>query len=330
VKVNILGELVEKGSTTFSVDTNGFHLHSAIYSARPDMAVFFTYKHLLLQGVESYPLHEALLIGDVAYFDYNGSMEDENDRVELQKSLGPTAKVLVLRNHGILALGDTVEEAFYRVYHIQSACEIQVSSLCSVGKVEDLILLDREKHRPYQAGSVGWAGSTFGPMQKSRLGEHEFEALMRMLDNLWLKAEEVKMTSGSAIKIENPNQFVPLFTDPREVLETRNKSADSELGESGGRRKLLRARHSNNTEPEPPNPFSQLTDQELEEYKKEVQRKQLGIEGEEDQSMDEGVTSPTKSPSAVVSKSRFLHQQSQMESRKGDDYIRLHSPKKTD
>lgn len=28
------------------------------------------------------------------------------------------------------------------------------------------------------------AVSTFGPMQKSRLGEHEFEALMRMLDNL--------------------------------------------------------------------------------------------------------------------------------------------------
>ncbi|XP_039624363.1 beta-adducin isoform X1 [Polypterus senegalus] len=420
VKVNILGELVEKGSTTFSVDTNGFHLHSAIYSARPDVRCVLHLQTPATAAVSSMkcgilPLsHEALLIGDVAYFDYNGSMEDENDRVELQKSLGPTAKVLVLRNHGILALGDTVEEAFYRVYHIQSACEIQVSSLCSVGKVEDLILLDREKHRPYQAGSVGWAGSTFGPMQKSRLGEHEFEALMRMLDNLgyrtgyayrhpfmqertkprseveipatvtaftfedipiprsalkqhahrqqqektrwlntpntymrvsqsegspstkttWLKAEEVKMTSGSAIKIENPNQFVPLFTDPREVLETRNKireqnrqdvksagpqsqllasviteksrspSADSELGESGGKKEAVEEPDTVTTpEPEPPNPFSQLTDQELEEYKKEVQRKQLGIEGEEDQSMDEGVTSPTKSPSAVVSKS---------------------------
>lgn len=33
------------------------------------------------------------------------------------------------------------------------------------------------------------------------------------------------------------------------------------------------------TEPEPPNPFSQLTDQELEEYKKEVERKKLGLDG---------------------------------------------------
>lgn len=37
--------------------------------------------------------HEALLVGDVAYYDYNGAMEQEEERVELQKSLGPTCKV---------------------------------------------------------------------------------------------------------------------------------------------------------------------------------------------------------------------------------------------
>lgn len=37
--------------------------------------------------------HEALLVGDVAYYDYNGVMDEEEDRVDLQKSLGPTCKV---------------------------------------------------------------------------------------------------------------------------------------------------------------------------------------------------------------------------------------------
>lgn len=37
VKVNILGEVVEKGSTGLGVDTDKFSLHSAIYSARPDV-----------------------------------------------------------------------------------------------------------------------------------------------------------------------------------------------------------------------------------------------------------------------------------------------------
>lgn len=45
-------------------------------------------------------------------------------------------------------------------------------------------MLDRATHKPNPTGTVGWAGSTFGPLHKSRLGEHEFEALMRTLDNL--------------------------------------------------------------------------------------------------------------------------------------------------
>lgn len=37
MKVNILGEVVERGSTNLSVDAEKFSLHSAIYSARPDV-----------------------------------------------------------------------------------------------------------------------------------------------------------------------------------------------------------------------------------------------------------------------------------------------------
>ncbi|KAJ8380241.1 hypothetical protein SKAU_G00010190 [Synaphobranchus kaupii] len=37
VKVNVLGEVVERGSTTLGVDVAAFSLHSAIYSARPDV-----------------------------------------------------------------------------------------------------------------------------------------------------------------------------------------------------------------------------------------------------------------------------------------------------
>lgn len=36
---------------------------------------------------------------------------------------------MVLRNHGLVALGETIEEAFHYVYHSQQACEIQVGSI---------------------------------------------------------------------------------------------------------------------------------------------------------------------------------------------------------
>lgn len=41
-------------------------------------------------------------------------------------------KVLVLRNHGFVALGESVEEAFYSIYHIQTACQIQVGVHTSI------------------------------------------------------------------------------------------------------------------------------------------------------------------------------------------------------
>uniref|UniRef100_A0A673FRE9 Class II aldolase/adducin N-terminal domain-containing protein n=1 Tax=Sinocyclocheilus rhinocerous TaxID=307959 RepID=A0A673FRE9_9TELE len=378
VKVNILGEVVEKGSTTLGVDLSAFSLHSAIYSARPDVRCLLHLHTPAIAAVSAMkcgllPLsHEALLVGEVAYYDYNGVMEAEEDRVELQKSLGPTCKVLVLRNHGIVALGESVEEAFYTIYHIQTACQIQVAALCSAGGEQNLIMLDRNIHRPVATGTVGWAGSTFGPMHKSRLGEHEFEALMRTLDNLgyrtgyayrfpvllersrtrrevevpatvtsfsfhedgvqphprlhphaqrqqqktrwlntpnvyqkvsqdqaspghrttWQKAEEITQGSGLAIKIENPNQFVPLFTNPQEVLETRNKIREQnrqDMKTAGPQSQVLASVITENSppspeaveppatlEPETPNPFNELTDQELEEYRKEVQRKQHG------------------------------------------------------
>lgn len=37
--------------------------------------------------------HEALLLGEVSYFSYYGDEDDKQERMELQKALGPTAKV---------------------------------------------------------------------------------------------------------------------------------------------------------------------------------------------------------------------------------------------
>lgn len=36
---------------------------------------------------------EALILGDIAYYNYQGSLDEQEDRRELQKALGPSAKV---------------------------------------------------------------------------------------------------------------------------------------------------------------------------------------------------------------------------------------------
>lgn len=46
----------------------------------------------------------------------------------LLDSFSRVFQVLVLRNHGVVALGETMEEAFHYIYNVQYACEIQVRS----------------------------------------------------------------------------------------------------------------------------------------------------------------------------------------------------------
>lgn len=39
---------------------------------------------------------EALILGDVAYYDYQGSLDEQEERIQLQKVLGPSCKVFNL------------------------------------------------------------------------------------------------------------------------------------------------------------------------------------------------------------------------------------------
>ncbi|KAL6465177.1 hypothetical protein MHYP_G00253100 [Metynnis hypsauchen] len=169
VKVNILGEVVERGSTTLGVDLSAFSLHSAIYSARPDVRCLLHLHTPATAAVSAMkcgllPLsHEALLVGEVAYYDYNGVMEEEEDRVDLQKSLVPTCKVLVLRNHGIVALGNLWRKpstpSTTSSLPAKSGCQ-----RCAVqGGEQNLILLDRTTHRPNPTGTSGLGRIHFRP-----------------------------------------------------------------------------------------------------------------------------------------------------------------------
>lgn len=36
---------------------------------------------------------ESLILGDVAYYDYQGSLDEQEERIQLQKILGPSCKV---------------------------------------------------------------------------------------------------------------------------------------------------------------------------------------------------------------------------------------------
>lgn len=389
VKINLQGEIVDRGSTNLGVNKAGFTLHSAIYAARPDVKCIVHIHTPAGAAVSAMkcgllPLSpEALCLGEVAYHDYHGILVDEEEKTLIQKNLGPRSKVLILRNHGLVTMGETVEEAFYYIHNLVSACEIQVRTLASAGGPDNLVLLDPGKYKKSRSPESPSGDAVTHP--KWLVGEQEFEALMRMLDNLgyrtgypyrcpalrdkakkysdveipasvtgyslgsdgdsgtcsplrhsfqkqqrektkWLNSgradeasddgqnggspksktkwtkEEGLRTATSAV----PNLFVPLNTDPKEVQEMRNKIREQNLQDiktAGPQSQLLcgvvmdrsmaqgelvtasKAIIEKEYQPRVivssagPNPFNKLTDRELEEYRREVERKQKDAEG---------------------------------------------------
>ncbi|XP_073333694.1 alpha-adducin isoform X2 [Pagrus major] len=407
VKINLQGEIVDRGSTNLGVNQAGFTLHSAIYAARPDVKCI-VHVHTAAGAAVSamkcglLPISpEALSLGEVAYHDYHGILVDEEESTLIQRNLGPNSKVLILRNHGLVTVGETVEEAFYYIHNLVTACEIQVRTLASAGGPDNLVMLDPGKYkaRPRVPEPAGDGSSTH---PKWQVGEQEFEALMRMLDNLgyrtgypyrcpslrdkakkysdaeisssahggysygedsdsgarsplkhsfqrgqrdktrWVNASgrpdepyedgpdgsspksKPKWTKEEGLRqAAVANQFIPMNTNPKDVLEMRNKIREQNLQDiktAGPQSQVLCAstveRSFNQGElvtaskaiiekeyqpkvivsKQGPNPFTKLTDQELEEYRKEVEQKQKGPEVQERDGGREGSASSVPCP----------------------------------
>uniref|UniRef100_A0A3Q3FZR9 Alpha-adducin n=1 Tax=Labrus bergylta TaxID=56723 RepID=A0A3Q3FZR9_9LABR len=424
VKINIQGEIVDRGSTNLGVNQAGFTLHSAIYAARPDVKCIVHIHTPAGAAVSAMkcgllPISpEALSLGEVTYHDYHGILVDEEESTLIQKNLGPTSKVLILRNHGLVSVGETVEEAFYYIHNLVTACEIQVRTLASAGGPDNLVMLDPAKYkaRPRVPEPAGDGSSTH---PKWQVGEQEFEALMRMLDNLgyrtgypyrcpalrdkgkkysdaenassahggysygedsdsgarsplkhsfqrgqrdktrWVNAggrpdepyedgpdgsspkSKPKFTKEEGLRqAAVANQFIPMNTNPKDVLEMRNKIREQNLQDiktAGPQSQVLCAgtgmeRSFNQGElvtaskaiiekeyqpkvivsKQGPNPFTKLTDQELEEYRKEVEQKQKGPEVQGRDDSKEGSASnvpcpePEKQPRGQASDSQPL------------------------
>jgi ribulose-5-phosphate 4-epimerase/fuculose-1-phosphate aldolase len=133
VKVDMAGMPVEP--TPFITNPAGFTIHSAIHMAREDAQAVMHLHTPHGQAVSAHaegllPLTQtAMLIrGDVAYHDYEGVAVDLDERERLIANIGDKGAML-LRNHGTLALGDTVGEAFLRLYFLERACEAQILAL---------------------------------------------------------------------------------------------------------------------------------------------------------------------------------------------------------
>ncbi len=132
VKIDLEGRVLD--DSPYDVNPAGFTIHSAIHSARHDAACVLHTHTVAGVAVSSLagglrPCNQwALQFYDrVVYHDFEGIALDAGEKVRLVEDLGPTARVLILRNHGLVTLGRTIPEAVILMLNLERACKVQVA-----------------------------------------------------------------------------------------------------------------------------------------------------------------------------------------------------------
>ena len=120
----------------------GFVIHGAIHEAKPELHCVMHTHSPASMAVSSLkkgllPMTQmAMRFDRVAYHDYQGVALDLQERKSLVEDLGE-ADVMLLRNHGALAVGRTVGEAFNSLYRLEKAC---IAQLLAQGASDEIVL----------------------------------------------------------------------------------------------------------------------------------------------------------------------------------------------
>ena len=135
VKVDVEGNIVLDNRHV--VNEAGFTIHSAVHMCREDAhAVMHLHTDAgvavssTTEGFLPLNQHALFVYHDLAYHDWEGVALNLDERERLVTDLGGK-HLMMLRNHGTLALGGSVPSCFMRMYYLERACQIQVNALAA-------------------------------------------------------------------------------------------------------------------------------------------------------------------------------------------------------
>jgi ribulose-5-phosphate 4-epimerase/fuculose-1-phosphate aldolase len=119
----------------YGVNEAGFTIHSAVHMSRDDahsVMHLHTDAGVAVSSMECgfLPLnqHAMFVYHDLAYHEWEGVALNLDERERLVADLGEK-HLMMLRNHGTLALGGSIASCFMRLYYLERACKIQVGAL---------------------------------------------------------------------------------------------------------------------------------------------------------------------------------------------------------
>ena len=177
VKIDIDGNKLD--DSPYPVNRAGFVQHAVFHRNLPDVhCIMHTHTTAgmavssLEGGLQPINFYACNFAGQIAYHDFEGVTVRDEEGERLVANLGDK-RMLLLRNHGIVAMGRTLPEAFIKHWSLQRACEIQLATL-SMGtpltvSPEVVAVHQRDLHMAQVPGGAGAA---------------DFAAMVRLVDRV--------------------------------------------------------------------------------------------------------------------------------------------------
>jgi len=178
VKIDGDGNIVSDSPSDYRVNQAGFVIHGAMHQSRRDVnCVIHTHTPagMAVSALECGLLpivQNSMRFGSVAYHDFNGLSLDVAEQAVLRAALGD-ADVMILRNHGLLAMGQTIAAAFDTIYRLELVCKVQIA-----------VLSTNAKRRRLPEAVIEDTKSLYRQYVIPRAGQLEWPALLRKLDRI--------------------------------------------------------------------------------------------------------------------------------------------------
>ena len=169
VKIDVEGNIISKPDTDYGINKSGYVIHGAIHKARGDVScVLHTHSRagIAVSAMKCglLPMSQTSIrfLHHIGYHVYEGPAIDLEERNRLVADLGQH-DAMILKNHGLLTCGATVQQAFNTMYQLEMACQAQVDAMASKAELDipSSQVLERTAHlyqpttrRPY--GVLEW------------------------------------------------------------------------------------------------------------------------------------------------------------------------------
>ena len=135
--IDLEGNTILQPDHDYSVNAGGYVTHSAVHSARHDAeCVIHTHTRagmaVAAMACGLLPLSQTAIrfVDHLGYHDYEGPAVDLDERARLVRDLGPH-DAMIMRNHGLLTCGATIQQALNTMYQLELSCRSQVDAMAA-------------------------------------------------------------------------------------------------------------------------------------------------------------------------------------------------------